>query len=211
MSINIKQGIKIIENIAKAIEQNRDYLTDLDSAIGDADHGINMSKGFRAVSEKLNSQDFKNFGELFKTVGMTLISTVGGASGPLYGTAFMKAGTSAADKTDLDINDFLTILESAIEGIKLRGKAQAGDKTMLDALIPALETIKEALSQNELPENILEKACKASKDGAVYTASIAARKGRASYLGERSIGVQDPGAASSHIMLDSILQSIKSF
>lgn len=208
MSVDAVGLVKILEAVAENINENREFLTELDSAIGDADHGINMSKGFKAVTEKLPSLAGKDCGAIFKSVGMTLVSTVGGASGPLYGTAFMKAGQAVAGKFSLDFEDFVTILDQALEGIKYRGKAQQGDKTIIDALEPAVQILKK---EKDGADKIaaMDEALKAAKEGVDYTGSIIARKGRASYLGERSIGHQDPGATSCYLMLQAAIQAIK--
>jgi dihydroxyacetone kinase-like protein len=196
--------IEIIENIGKNIIENKEYLTDLDRAIGDADHGINMSKGFSAVNDKLDEMKGKDWGSILKTVAMTLISTVGGASGPLYGTAFLKASTVVNGKMEIDQEDILNIFEQTVEGIKMRGKSDQGDKTILDALIPAFEALKTAYDEGENTKAALQRAEAAALEGVEYTKTIIAKKGRASYLGERSIGHQDPGATSTYIMIKSI-------
>lgn len=201
--------ITLIKNIGEAIKENKEYLTDLDTAIGDSDHGINMSKGFTAVLSKLDEMEDKDCGSILKTVAMTLISTVGGASGPLYGTAFLKASSVVNGKVYIDRQDTIQMLYEAIQGIKSRGKADKGDKTMLDALIPAYEALKESIENGEEIIIAFEKAEKAAKEGAEYTKTILARKGRASYLGERSIGHQDPGATSSYIIIKAITDTLK--
>lgn len=198
-----------IENIGEAIKENKELLTDLDTAIGDSDHGINMSKGFTAVLSKLDSVRDKDCGTILKTVAMTLISTVGGASGPLYGTAFLKSSAVVNGKMNIHKEDIVQILYEAIEGIKARGKSDRGDKTMLDALIPAYEALKETIENGEKVFVAFEKAEMAAKEGVEYTKTIAARKGRASYLGERSIGHQDPGATSSYIIIKAIKDTLK--
>ena len=190
--------IEIIENIGKNIIENKEYLTDLDRAIGDADHGINMSKGFSAVNDKLDEMKGKDWGSILKTVAMTLISTVGGASGPLYGTAFVNG------KMEVDQEDILNIFEQTVEGIKMRGKSDQGDKTILDALIPAFEALKTAYDEGENTKAAVQRVEAAALEGVEYTKTIIAKKGRASYLGERSIGHQDPGATSTYIMIKSI-------
>jgi len=204
VAVNSAKLIEIINLIANDIQKNKDFLTELDSAIGDADHGINMSKGFKAVTEKIAAMTDKDCGSILKTVGMTLVSTVGGASGPLYGTAFMRAGQAVGAKTELGFEDLLVILEAALAGIKMRGKAEKGEKTIIDALEPAVEVLK----SSKVNEKLVEEAVKAAKDGVEYTKGIIAKKGRASYLGERSIGHQDPGATSCYIMLAAILKAI---
>lgn len=199
----------ILKKVSFVIEQNREYLTELDSAIGDADHGINMNKGFRAAVFKIEDMETDDIGNLLKSVGMALVANVGGASGPLYGTAFIKAGMVSAGKTEIGIDDFVMIMDAAIEGIKMRGKAILGDKTMLDALEPALNSLIQSLSEDIGPIEALEKAKDAARDGAVKTREFAARKGRASYLGPRSIGHQDPGATSSYLILDTVCNAVK--
>ena len=209
MGLKTEEVREIVERIASVIEENKEFLTELDSIIGDADHGINMTKGFRAVKDKLKSAQIKDIGDIFKIVGMALVANVGGASGPLYGTAFMKAGTAASGKQSIDIKDFCIILEAAVDGIKARGKAERGDKTMIDALEPALAEVKDGLEKDLLPVTVLERAKEAALKGVDYTKGIAARRGRASYLGDRSIGHQDPGATSSYLILNCIYESIK--
>ena len=180
----------IIRAIGKKIEEEKDFLTELDNVIGDGDHGINMARGFQTVLTKLDSLATDDIGNILKTTGMALVSTVGGASGPLYGTAFMKAGALMAGKTDMSVDDFLACLDAAVEGVKMRGRSTQGEKTMLDAMIPALEAMRQALDTAE----VLLKGTQAAEAGVEYTKTIIATKGRASYLGERSIGHQDPGA-----------------
>ena len=193
-----------LRQLAQVLQEKREYLTELDSAIGDADHGINMDRGFRAVVEKLQTQSEMDIGSLLKLVGTTLVSTVGGASGPLYGTAFLRAGMALAGKRELYGADYVALLEAAIGGIQARGKAQAGEKTMLDALLPALASAKEAeIAQLDVVE-MTRRASDAAERGMQATIPLLATKGRASYLGERSIGHQDPGATSSWLMLKTL-------
>jgi dihydroxyacetone kinase-like protein len=193
-----------IEKIGEKIIENKDFLTDLDREIGDADHGVNMARGFHAVAEKL-PQDEADIGAALKKTGMTLLSTVGGASGPLYGTAYMEAGKKAAGKTQVTGEDIKAMLEAAIAGIQKRGKAVKGEKTMLDALIPAYDAFSEKLSAGADRVAALEAACQAAREGVEFTKTIRATKGRASYLGDRSIGHQDPGATSATLTLETIL------
>ena len=194
---------KCISLIAERITENKDFLTELDREIGDSDHGINMARGFSAVMEKLSPED-SDIGATLKKAGMTLLSKVGGASGPLYGTAYMEAGKITAGKTELTPTDMKAILESAIAGIQKRGKAVKGEKTMLDALIPACESFSEKIADGADMIAALESACDSAREGVEYTKTIIATKGRASYLGERSIGHQDPGATSALITLEAI-------
>ena len=183
--------IAVIKDIAAVIEENWHFLTDLDAAIGDADHGANLHRGFNAVLQKLPED--KDIGTILKTVGMTLVSTVGGASGPLYGTAFMKMGMKLAGKEEISHDDLLAALDEAVAGIQVRGHAVKGEKTMLDAVLPAMDVLHNGGSWDD--------AVKAAEEGVEYTKTIIATKGRASYLGERSIGHQDPGATSITMML----------
>ena len=191
--VSTQQLIEIITEMAQVIQQNKDFLTELDMPIGDSDHGINLARGFQAVVAKLPTLADKDAGTILKTVGMTLVSTVGGASGPLYGTAFMKAGAKMMGKMELTMDDLIVMLYEAVEGIKMRGKATTGEQTMLDAMVPALEALKESRS--------LTAALAAAQDGVERTKDMIATKGRASYLGERSLGHQDPGATSFTLLL----------
>ena len=197
-----------MQAVAKRIEAEKDFLTQLDNEIGDGDHGINMARGFQAVEQKLPTLADKDIGAILKGVGMQLVSTVGGASGPLYGTAFMKAGAACKDKMELDGAGFVAALDAAIGGIKMRGKAHEGEKTMLDALCPAYAALQEGLAAGSDTKAALEAAVAAAEKGVEYTKTIIATKGRASYLGERSIGHQDPGATSSLHMLQTILANL---
>lgn len=199
--MNANDIISIFKLIAKDIEANKEYLTELDTAIGDADHGINLTRGFAAVLPKLEG-DFTVVSDVFKTTAMTLISTVGGASGPLYGTLFLKmAGSEAMTKAEIDLADFCTGLEAGIEGVKARGKSSKGEKTMLDVLIPVLDSLKTSANSGTSAKDAFNEAVSAAKEGCEYTKTIIATKGRASYLGERSLGHIDPGSMSSYLMV----------
>ena len=199
---------KCLSMIAERIAANKDFLTELDREIGDSDHGINMARGFQAVMEKLSPDD-TDIGATLKKVGMTLLSKVGGASGPLYGTAYMEAGKITAGKTELTVQDMKAVLEAAIAGIQKRGKAVRGEKTMLDAIIPAAETFSSKIADASDMATALDAACEAAKEGVEYTKTIIATKGRASYLAKRSIGHQDPGATSAMITLEAIRDFMK--
>jgi len=200
--------LRWLENTAAVMSENKDYLTQLDSPIGDADHGINMNRGFRKVMEKLPTVEDKDIGNILKTTGMTLISSVGGASGPLYGTFFMRGGMAVDSKEELTDEDLTAMLQSAVDGVVQRGRAQPGDKTMVDAWLPAMKALRESLdAEQDLPV-ALEKAVDAAEQGMKDTIPLQAKKGRASYLGERSIGHQDPGATSSYLMLKALLDAI---
>ena len=197
---------EVIFAIIETIEENKKYLTQLDAAIGDGDHGHNMAKGFGAAKEKLESTSPETPSDILKAVGMALVSKVGGAAGPLYGTAFLNASKSVAGKTELDLNDFQVMLESALDGVKSRGKATVGEKTMVDAIEPALDALKKAIEEGSSTREAMDKAVAAAQEGVDYTKTIIAKKGRASYLGERSIGHIDPGAMSSLVILKAIAE-----
>jgi len=197
-----------IRAFAAAVSANRQYLTELDSAIGDADHGINMDRGFQAVLGKLEGAAAGDVGATLKTVGMTLVSTVGGASGPLYGTFFLQMGMQTAGKQELSSEDLASAFDAGIAGIKRLGKAEPGDKTMLDALLPAQAALQEALSTGVSLQEALARTVVAAEEGMLATIPLVARKGRASYLGERSAGHQDPGATSSHLLLASLSETV---
>jgi len=190
-----------IRAFTAAIAENKDYLTELDSAIGDADHGINMNRGMQAVLAKLEGGGQADVGALLKTVGMTLVSTVGGASGPLYGTLFLQMGSSAAGKPELSDEDWAAALAAGVAGVQRRGKAELGDKTMIDALVPAVEALRSSLAGGATAGEALHRSTEAARDGMTATIPLVARKGRASYLGERSANHQDPGATSSWLLL----------
>lgn len=192
-----------IQKIGEDIIANKEFLTDLDSAIGDADHGINMARGFTEVLGQL-PQEEEDISVILKKTGMVLLSKVGGASGPLYGTAYMKAAGAVAGKKEITLEDGKNIMEAVIGGIKLRGKAERGEKTMLDALEPAMDALAKGIEAGDGPEDCLAKMCEAAKEGVEYTKTIRATKGRASYLGDRSIGHQDPGATSALITLEAV-------
>ncbi len=206
--ITSKLLLKSLNNMQKTIAENKEYLTELDAKIGDADHGINMNKGFKAVKEKLEAAAEDSCDKILKNVAMTLISTVGGASGPLYGTAFLKAA-GVVQGDSISNKNLVEAFSAAIGGVKLRGKAEAGEKTMLDALIPAYEAFKEALDNGDSLEGALEKSVEAAAEGVEYTKTIIASKGRASYLGERSLGHQDPGATSSYLLLKALYETVR--
>jgi dihydroxyacetone kinase-like protein len=203
------QIVQWLEATAVVMKDNKEYLTQLDAAIGDADHGINMTRGFGKVMEKLPSVADKDIGNILKTTGMTLISSVGGASGPLYGTFFMRSGMALASKEELSDEDLFKMLKTGVEGIVQRGRAQLEDKTMFDAWSPALEAMQAALDEGKNTHDALETAVNAAEQGMKNTIPLIARKGRASYLGERSRGHQDPGATSSYLMLKALLDTLE--
>src|SRR5436305_45665 len=199
-----EDNLRWLEHIADVLHENAAYLTQLDSPIGDADHGVNMDRGFKAVRDKFPDMASMDISTQLKTVGMTLVSTVGGASGPLYGTAFLRASAAAGGKQDLSSADIVALLEAFLGGIAARGKAKPGEKTMVDALTPALAAAKQALQENLPPKELTTRASQAAEEGMKATIPLLATKGRASYLGERSRGHQDPGATSSWLILRSL-------
>ena len=194
---------EIVRAMAAAMEENRRHLTKLDSEIGDGDHGNNMHRGFQATLERLEGADPFTPAGVLKAVSMALISKVGGAAGPLYGTAFLRASTALSDKEDVSAEDAAGALEAALGGVKQRGKAEAGDKTLVDALEPAVKAAKETAGSSETGvAEVFRAAAEAAKEGAESTVPLTARRGRASYLGERAAGHQDPGATSTYLLLD---------
>jgi dihydroxyacetone kinase-like protein len=202
MSLAYDDVLGWIRTFAAEVEANKEYLTRLDAAIGDADHGINMQRGMSAVLGKVDAaSEERDVGALLKTVGMTLVSTVGGAGGPLYGTLFLQMGTAAAGKDELGPDDWAAALDAAIAGVQARGKAEPGDKTMIDALVPGRDALKAALADGAAFGDALRRSADAAEQGMRETVPLVAKKGRASYLGERSAGHQDPGATSSHLLL----------
>ena len=202
------QMIKWLERFAALLAENKDHLTQLDSAIGDADHGANMDRGFKAVLGKKTEFQGKDIATVFKTVAMTLISTVGGASGPLYGTFFLQAGLLAAGKSSISAEEFGALLEKGLNGVIQRGKANPGDKTMIDAMQPAVEAYRKAVQGGESLDGALKKAAKSSREGMKATIPLVAKKGRASYLGERSAGHQDPGSTSTALLFQAAAESL---
>jgi phosphoenolpyruvate---glycerone phosphotransferase subunit DhaL len=192
-----------IRTFAETVATNRTYLTELDSAIGDADHGINMDRGMHAVVGKIDGITARDIGGCLKTAGSTLVSTVGGASGPLYGMFFMQMGGATVGKEAISLQEFATAFAAGIGGVERIGKAQPGDKTMLEALLPARDALQAAADQAVAVGPALQLAANAAEAGMLGTVPLVARKGRASYLGERSAGHQDPGATSSFFLVRS--------
>ena len=197
-----------LQALAGVLEQNRQYLTDLDAETGDADHGANMDRGFKKVAGLLPGMKGKDIGSILKSTGMALISSVGGAGGPLYGTFFLRAAAAADGKQTLSDQDLAALLAAGLEGVVQRGKAQVGDKTMVDALMPAVQAFEEAVGDGNDTAAALAACVSAAEAGMRSTIPLLARKGRASYLGKRSIGHQDPGATSSYLMLKALLDVV---
>jgi dihydroxyacetone kinase-like protein len=202
MSITATDVRAWIGDFSAVITEHRAELVALDTAIGDADHGTNMDRGMRAAVEKLGATEGDDIGALLKAVAMTLISKVGGAAGPLYGTLFLQMGTAAAGKEELDLAGWTAALEAGIKGVQARGKAEPDDKTMIDALLPALDALKAAEGEGASLSDALRRSADAAEEGMKATIPLEARKGRASYLGPRSVGHQDPGATSSQLLLE---------
>ncbi|WP_311260470.1 dihydroxyacetone kinase subunit DhaL [Microbacterium sp. WCS2018Hpa-9] len=196
-----------IHRFRDVITEKREWLTELDSAIGDADHGANMTRGMDAVVAKLDSGVPPTVDELLKTVGMTLVSSVGGASGPLYGTLFLRMGMAAGPVTELDAAGLAASLRAGLDGIVARGKAEAGDKTMFDAMAPAVDALDAAIAGGADLAAATAAASVAAAAGRDATEPLVARKGRASYLGERSAGHIDPGAASTTLLFEALAQT----
>jgi phosphoenolpyruvate---glycerone phosphotransferase subunit DhaL len=194
-----------IRRYADVIAEHREELVALDRAIGDADHGTNMDRGMRKAVEKVDGLGDEDIAGIFKAVGMALVSSVGGAAGPLYGTLFLEMGKASTGRDALDLASWTDVLDAGVKGIQARGKAQLEDKTMLDALVPAVDALREA-GDADLGD-ALRRSAAAAEQGMQATIPLEARKGRASYLGPRSVGHQDPGATSSHLLLASLAES----
>jgi phosphoenolpyruvate---glycerone phosphotransferase subunit DhaL len=199
---------EVVREMAAAMEENRRDLTKLDSEIGDGDHGNNMHRGFQAALERLDGADPSTPADVLKAVSMALISKVGGAAGPLYGTAFLRASAALADKEEVSAEDVVEALEAALGGVKQRGKAEVGDKTIVDALEPAVEAAKEAAGEGSVAA-VLRAAAGAAEEGAESTVPMTARRGRASYLGARAAGHRDPGATSTYLLLDAAARAVE--
>ncbi|MDD5082704.1 MAG: dihydroxyacetone kinase subunit DhaL [Dehalococcoidales bacterium] len=200
--------IRWLSLAGSAIEENKDFLTQLDAAIGDAEHGISMARGFKKVVSQLPTMADKDIGSILKGTGMLLISSVGGASGALYGTLFVKAGNEASGKLMLDVSEMATVLKAGLAGIIERGRAQPGEKTMVDALSPYVEAFCRAGKGGASMAEALEQATVAAEQGVKDTIPMVAQKGRASYLAERSVGHQDPGATSMCLILKALAQAV---
>jgi dihydroxyacetone kinase-like protein len=194
----VRQWLEALQRVYAA---NRERLTELDAAIGDADHGTNMDRGFTAVQTEMAAHPSSDIGSILQKAATVLIRSVGGSAGPLYGTFFLRAGAACAGKSEMDAAGVVAMFQAGIEGVQQRGKAVAGDKTMLDALLPALEAMRSCLEGGGSMTEILEAGARAGESGMLATVPMQARKGRASYLGARSAGHPDPGATSSCLLL----------
>lgn len=204
--IKIKEWLS---SVADTYEKNKDYLTQLDSYIGDADHGINMNRGFKLVKEMINNENKESISDIFKSTGTILIKNIGGSSGPLYGTFFLNAGILSNNKESLSLSDITDIFNKGANAISSLGKSKAGEKTMLDTLFPSLDAMKESINENsEDAELFKNKVMEAAENGMKSTINMLATKGRASYLGERSVGHQDPGATSMFMLIKDLLATL---
>ena len=201
MSVSTEDVLRWLDASQKVSAENRQQLTELDSAIGDGDFGISLDRGFTAVQAELSAHPPADLRSVFLNVANVLIRTMGGTSGPLLGTFFLRAGAACAGKSELAPADVVALFQAGVEGLQQRGKAERGDKTMLDAWLPALDAMRRALDDGSGLAEILERAAAAAEGGMRETISMQARKGRASYLGERSIGHQDAGATGSYLLL----------
>lgn len=208
MTLTKTQIITWLQRSAQVLDENKAYLTELDSPIGDADHGANIARGFKAIAEKLPTVADKDLGAIFKLVAMTLMSAVGGASGLLYGNFFMKASAAAGPKEALTTEELLAVFSAGKDGIIQRGRAELGDKTMIDAWTPALDALQRAVAGGQSLAAALQATATAAETGMKATIPLQARKGRASYLGERSIGHQDPGATSTYLLLNELAKIV---
>ncbi|PVX33424.1 dihydroxyacetone kinase DhaL subunit [Pasteurella langaaensis DSM 22999] len=208
MSMTKSQVLQWIENCNEVMTAQRDYLTQLDTEIGDADHGLNMQRGFSKALEKVATVSEKDIGTILKTVGTTLLSQVGGASGPLYGSLFIKGAQSAVGKEEISNDELITVLKQGVEGIIARGRAEIGDKTMCDVWLPVLAEL-DAADKSQPLAVLLESAVKKAEESVAATIPLIAKKGRASYLGERSAGHQDPGATSTMYMIKALYDAVK--
>ncbi len=202
MSITSTEVREWIRAYASEIAEHRAELVRLDTAIGDGDHGTNMDRGMRKAVEKLDGTSGEDIGALLKAVGMALVSSVGGAAGPLYGTLFLQMGMASAGREELDLAGWTAALEAGVKGVQARGKAEPGDKTMVDALRPALVALRAAAADGSGLADALRRSADAAEVGMRATIPLEARRGRASYLGPRSVGHQDPGATSAHLLLE---------
>jgi len=199
-----------MREVESSVRAERDHLVQLDAAIGDADHGINMTRGFEAVVQALGADNGSPPGRLLIIAGRTLVSTVGGASGPLWGSALRSGGRVLGDQTTFDSAQLVEVLAAALASVKDLGTASLGDKTMVDALEPAVETLKSRISDGEPLAQAMDAAAAAAEAGMRATIPLQARKGRASYLGERSVGHQDPGATSTALIMRALQRAITS-
>jgi phosphoenolpyruvate---glycerone phosphotransferase subunit DhaL len=210
-SVTVDQILMTMKNTLRVLDANKEYLNFLDSEIGDAEHGTSMVRGFRAINERLQAEEYDDIGAIFQKVGLVLMETVGGAAGPLFGSLYLKGGETASGKKSLTKSELAILFQAGLEGVRaMSGGTAVGDKTMIDALAPAVEALKESSKRPEESLAVaLEGAVAAAKVGMVGTIGLTAKKGRASYLGARSVGHQDPGATSTYLIVRTMLDTIK--
>jgi dihydroxyacetone kinase-like protein len=210
MPVSKQDVVRWLEASQKVFADNRQQLTDLDAAVGDGDFGISLDRGFTAVQAELSANPPADLRAVFQNVSTVLIRTMGGTSGPLLGTFFLRAGAACAGKSELAPADVVALFQAGVEGIQQRGKAALGDKTMLDALLPGVDAMRGALEAGSDLTEILERGAAAAEAGMRATVTMQARKGRGSYLGERSVGHQDAGATGAHLLLKSAADTWRS-
>ncbi len=208
--ISVENFIKSLLSSANAVFASKDMLTELDAAIGDGDHGINLDRGFKTVKEKIEGKSYTAFSELLRDVAKALLFSVGGASGPLYGQFFLKMGMKLGSKPEATLEEFANAVAAGVGGVKSIGKGERFDKTMLDVLIPFSEVLNACIVEKVPHAECLKRSLKAAREGRDETINLIARKGRASYLGKRSLGHMDPGAASSFLILEAMCQALLS-
>jgi len=200
MAVGTQDVLRWLDALQKVFNQNRQQLTDLDSAVGDGDFGISLDRGFTAVQAELTAKPPADIRAVFQSVATVLIKTMGGSSGPLLGTFFLRAAAACADKSELAPADVVALFQAGVDGLQQRGKAALGDKTMMDAWLPAVDAMRGALESGGGLAEILEQGAAAAEAGMRATITMQARKGRGSYLGERSVGHQDPGATATYLL-----------
>jgi dihydroxyacetone kinase-like protein len=201
MAVTKQDVLRWLDALQKIFAENRQHLTDLDAAVGDGDFGISLDRGFTAVQAELSSKPPADIRGVFQNVATVLIKTMGGSSGPLLGTFFLRAAATCADKAELAAADVVAVFQAGVQGLQQRGKAELGDKTMMDAWVPAVDAMRSALESGNDLTTILEQGAGAAEKGMRATIEMQARKGRGSYLGERSIGHQDAGATATYMLL----------
>lgn len=201
MAVTKQDVLRWLDGLQKIFAENRQHLTDLDAAVGDGDFGISLDRGFTAVQAELTAKPPADIRAAFQNVATVLIKTMGGSSGPLLGTFFLRAAATCADKSELTPADIVALFQAGVEGLQQRGKAELGDKTMMDAWLPAVDAMRQALAAGSGLDEILQNGAEAAEAGMRATITMQARKGRGSYLGERSIGHQDAGATATYMLM----------
>lgn len=210
MTITTNDYLEYLENVAKKINENKDYITKLDATTGDGDHWVNMNMGFEKILDSKEELKDLNFKELLKKIGVLMMSTVGGSSGALYGSAYINASKKVGDTDVLDENGILAILEAELEAIMKRGKAKPSDKTMIDSLYPAVEKYKEELAKDSTCDVVFQEVMKSSEEGMLETKNMKATKGRASYREDKGVGHLDPGAVTMYYQIEELMKYLLS-